>query len=395
MFQTDNSNLNKLSYGFAVLFLVIGGIQQYITAYFNDKGMMGMGFEILIIIYISILVANSFAPYFVNRFGSKKMMVAMCMLYIVSIIATTRDTEFIIYTGALLFGFAGAILWNSQHHYLINISNKDNLGSNSGYFIGIFSMGNLMGILSLGYLIDFVGYQNAFNVFIVIALISVFLFSRMESKDSCPEKGNKTSFASFKSRSLTLLAMTSSMLPNIILALMFSLMPIHIQTISNSPYLIGLVSAVYFVIMMLLSKKFGSLSDTVGRGNMIISGLLLALLGLGILAFAENIAMLIVGAIFMSIANSILVPMSNAIQGDISTVENRSLVTSSFMFFKYIGIILGLLLGYLLTISLTYITSIVVMLTVLVLAYTLLMRISDMKEQIASELEPSPITKLA
>jgi len=140
MLYTDNSNLNKLSYGFAVLFLVIGGVQQYITAYFNDKGMMGMGFEILIIIYISILIANSFAPYFVNRFGSKKMMVTMSLLYIVSIIATTRDTELLIYTGALLFGFAGAILWNSQHHYLINISNKDNLGSNSGYFIGIFSM---------------------------------------------------------------------------------------------------------------------------------------------------------------------------------------------------------------------------------------------------------------
>jgi len=111
MFQTDNSNLNKLSYGFAILFLVIGGIQQYITAYFNDNGMMGMGLEILIIIYISILIANSFTPYFVNRFGSKKMMVTMSLLYIVSIIAATRDTELIIYTGALLFGFAGAILW--------------------------------------------------------------------------------------------------------------------------------------------------------------------------------------------------------------------------------------------------------------------------------------------
>jgi len=65
MLHTDNSNLNKLSYGFGILFVVIGGIQQYLTAYYNSNGMIGMGFEILILIYISILISNTFAPYFV------------------------------------------------------------------------------------------------------------------------------------------------------------------------------------------------------------------------------------------------------------------------------------------------------------------------------------------
>jgi len=295
-----------------------------------------------------------------------------------------------------MFGISGAILWNSQHHYLIEISTKNDLGANSGYFVGIFSMGSAIGIFLLGYFIDLLGYQDAFNGFIIVSLTAIYLFSGMEAKHARQEQNKPTSFFStFRSKTLTLLAIVTSLLPHLVYALIVSLIPIHVQQLSNNAYLIGIISTIYFVILMLLSKRFGTLSDNLGRGKMIIIGLMLSITGLGVFIAAESITLLIVGTIFISIANSILLPMQNALQGDISTVENRSLVTSSFMFFKYIGIILGFILGYLLTVSMVYIASMLIVIIILGLSYTLLLRLSHMQEQVASELLPRPMVEVA
>lgn len=319
----------------------------------------------------------------------------MGILYIMSITAATRDNELYIYSGAIMFGISGAILWNSQHHYLIEISAKDNLGTNSGYFVGIYSMGSAIGVFILGYFIDVLGYQAAFNGFILVTLISIYLFSGMEAKHVNQEQSKQTSFFStFRSKTLTLLAMATSLLPHLVYALIVSLIPIHVQQLSNNAYLIGIISTIYFVILMLLSKRFGALSDDRGRGKMIIIGLMLSITGLGVFIVAESITLLIVGTIFISIANSILLPMQNALQGDISTVGNRSLVTSSFMFFKYIGIILGFVLGYTLTISMTYIATAIIIIVVLSASYSLLMRVSGAEEEIALELTAKPITHM-
>ena len=115
MFLTQNKNLNKLSYGFALLFIAIGSILQYITPYFHAQGYGNLGFKLLIILYGCIFLANFFAPYFIGRYGSQKMIVVTTMLYIVSIVAMIMDNRLIIYAGTVLLGLSGAILWNSQN----------------------------------------------------------------------------------------------------------------------------------------------------------------------------------------------------------------------------------------------------------------------------------------
>lgn len=116
---SSNQNLNQLSYGFALLFIAIGSILQYITPYFYAQGKEDMGFKILILLYGCIFLANFIAPYFIRRFGSQKMIVVTAVAYIVSIVAMIMDNTYVIYGGTVLLGIAGAILWNSQNNYLV------------------------------------------------------------------------------------------------------------------------------------------------------------------------------------------------------------------------------------------------------------------------------------
>ncbi|MBD3793443.1 MAG: hypothetical protein IE889_04690 [Campylobacterales bacterium] len=85
-FLTPNPNINRLSYGFALLFVAIGSILQYITPYFHAQGDESMGFYLLILLNFCIFLSNFTAPYFITRFGSQKMLVITALLYILSII---------------------------------------------------------------------------------------------------------------------------------------------------------------------------------------------------------------------------------------------------------------------------------------------------------------------
>jgi len=59
MLLSKNRNLNQLSYGFALLFIAIGSILQYITPYFYEQGYEKLGFRLLIILYGCIFLAGA------------------------------------------------------------------------------------------------------------------------------------------------------------------------------------------------------------------------------------------------------------------------------------------------------------------------------------------------
>jgi len=189
----QNQNINKLSYGFAFLFMTIGAILQYITPYFNQLGKEDIGFKILILLYISIFIANSFAPYFIEKYDTKKMIITTALAYIISISSIIVDNVFIIYIGTILLGFSGAILWNSQNIYLIKISKEENIGKNSGFFVAIYSIGCAIGILILGNFIELFSYKISFLLMLFFSFIGLYLFIQLDSiKEESIKKRKET-----------------------------------------------------------------------------------------------------------------------------------------------------------------------------------------------------------
>jgi len=345
MFLSKNSNLNKLSYGFALLFIAIGSILQYITPYFYVQGYGNLGFRLLSILYFFIFAGNFLAPYFIGKYGSQKMIVVTTFLYIVSILAMIMDERLIIYSGTVLLGLSGAVLWNAQNNYIVGVSQAHNRGKNSGFFVAVYGVGYAFGIYLLGYLIGQFGYQSAFYMMIGSAFGGLYLFYKMEELPNEISKKRQASIFSIRSFTLLKAVIGSSFIQSLLFGLAIALIPFHVQVVTDDSMKVGLLSAMFFLMPLVLSVPVGKFSDKHGRGKVILVAILIALLGLLVFNGASSFERLLIGMTFISIAQAMLFPMFIALQGDISTPQNRALVTNLFVLFKYIGMVMGVILG--------------------------------------------------
>jgi len=386
MLLTNNPNLNKLSYGFALLFIAIGSILQYMTPYFYAEGYGNLGFKVLIILYACIFLANFFAPYFIGRYGSQKMIVVTSILYIISIIGMIMNNRLIIYMGTILLGFSGAILWNSQNNYIIGISQLYNRGKNSGFFVAVYGFGYAFGIYILGYLINQYGYKNAFYMMISFAFGGLYLFSKMEQLPNKTTKKHHVSLFSIRSLTLFKVVLGGAFIQSLLFGLAISLIPFHVQMITNNSKLVGVLSAMFFIMPLLFSVPVGKFSDKHGRGKIILVAIVIALIGLMFFNGASSFYRLLLGMIFISVAQAILFPMFIALQGDISTPKTQPLVTNFFILFKYIGMVLGVILGDVFGAEWAYLISMVIIILVLIFSIKELWDDERLKNRIFEEM---------
>ena len=385
MFLTTNSNLNKLSYGFGILFIAIGGIQQYLTPYFKSLGEPNIGFNILLIIYISIFISNFLASFFINKFGVKKLLIATAFFYLLSMVLILFTNEYIAYLGAMILGIAGAILWNSQNGYLLKISNEKNRGESSGFFISIFEAGSLLGILILGFFVEIYGFKISFMFVLLIGFLSLVLFIKLDETKIC-NQSKKTFYFSFKTPTLFKVSIINAFSYNLIYGLSFSLVPLHIYILTNNTFIVAIISSLFYLFPMLLSKKIGLYSDKQGRNYIAFLGTCFTVLGLLFFHFSNEIFVLIIASILLALSVTFFNPIFIAIQGDISTSNTQVYITNIFMLLKYIGIITGIALGMLLGTKLAYMVTMILVVIGYLLGYKLMLDMPLLKRKVEKEI---------
>jgi MFS family permease len=387
MFFIDNNNLNKLSYGFALLFLVIGGFQQYLTVYFKQLGLEYLGYVALILVYVSIFITNLFVSHLIKIIGLKRSIVLASFLYLVSAFFMTLEIILLIYSSSILFGFAGALLWNAQNAYLIQSSDNISIGKNSGFFIMMFSLGNALGSILMGIMIKFFGYAFAFNILLLLGLLSTALLYTMNEISNI--KGTSVIFkisSIFKSKTLSIVTFSGAFIVYFIYGLVISIIPIHIEMITMNTSMVGLLSGVIFIMPILLSTRIGALSDSTGRSKMIFIGHLFSLVGLFILSITSNIFTMLVALLLLSVSIAILLPMFSALQKDITMPESFSTITNLFVGYKYFGVIFGIGISYLFTIELVYIISFLIVFLIVIASYGTFTNFKELRNQIQVEL---------
>ena len=131
-------NVKVLSAGFALMFFGYNGVQQFITTYFEGLGMFDLGFSVLIVVYLSFMLASPISPVFVVRFRAKSCMAVAALFYSLFIISLLSRSEPVLYLTAVLLGIAAAVLWTAQNTYIIRMTSKAVHGASSGYFTTIF-----------------------------------------------------------------------------------------------------------------------------------------------------------------------------------------------------------------------------------------------------------------
>jgi MFS family permease len=386
MFLTTNHNLNKLSYGFAILFIAIGGIQQYLTPYFNSLGQSNVGFNILLIIYISIFLSNFSASFFINKFGIKKLLIVTALLYLFSMILILFTNEYIAYLGAMILGLGGAVLWNSQNGYLLKISSEKNRGENSGFFISIFQTGSLLSVLVLGFIVEIYGFETSFLIVLGIGFLSLLLFMKLDDTEAS-QQSKKTFSFSFKTPTLFKVSIMNAFSYHLIYGLSFSLVPLHIYLLTKSTFIVAMVSSLFYLFPMLFSKKVGVYSDKKGRSYIAFLGASFSILGLLFFHFSDELFVLIIASTLLALSLTFFNPVFIALQGDISTPDTQVYVTNIFMFFKYMGVIVGIALGMLLGMELAYVVMMSLVLIGLLLGYKLMLDMPLLKMKIGKEID--------
>lgn len=379
-------NIQLLSLAFLLIFAGFNGAQQYVTTFYAHIGQPHVGFFSLIIIYSVFVISSPVASITVSRFGSKKAMVVGAAMYAIFCFTLVSNSVFLVYLASFLIGSGAALLWTGQAIFLNRTSDEDKRGTNSGFFTTLISIGQAIGIISLGFLISKFSYEWAFIAGAVSVLIGCIILLKLKDVKSTPTKN---------SYSLLKRAMTSSTAWRlsvlwfymfVVFGLTIGIIPIEINRTLGISY-IGPLSSLFYIIPIFVNFGLGKLSDKIGRKNIIICSFIISFLSIISLYFSSNPLFLILGIFLMALCFAIQFMATIALMGDISTDKNLEYLAGFFIMIENVGTVTTLILATYIKVQTVYMISFILLLvTVLILLPILKSDLSHVKSKIDQEI---------
>jgi len=316
-----------LSLCFFVIFLAYNGVQQFLTAYFSDLGMVKTGFWSLILIYSSLLVANFFSGFIVAKFGVKKCLVVGSLLYPLFIFVLIFKIVPLIYLASVLLGFGASILWTAQATALIRLSNPHDYGKNSGFFSVVLQLGSALGIIIFSFFVVKLSFSFSFAIFGVCALIGTVILLILKKTES-KTVGLGDSLRSFKKifKSPTALKFFGVWFSfSLVIALTTGQFPMEAEKYFGLGS-IGLLTPVFYFLPVVFSYFVGKKSDERGRKIFLTASYVFALMGLSLFAvqiyFNLDKLFFVLSFFLISLGFATYAPLRYALIGDISRGDN-------------------------------------------------------------------------
>ncbi|MBS3169537.1 MFS transporter [Candidatus Woesearchaeota archaeon] len=336
-----NSSIKLLALSFFIIFFGYNGVQQYVTVFFAEKGMLSVGFYSLIIIYVLLSLCSPLAGAFVSKYGPKKAMVLASLFYALFILSLLPGSLSLVYLGSALLGIAAAFLWNGQNVYLIKASTENSAGKSAGLFMVALSSSAAAGILTIWYLQQSLSLATIFLIFSILPFVGFFLLLTLPS---VPTEHVPNKFQLMK-RSLTSpTAFRFSLLwfgLAFVSGLALGFLPIDIKNLFGI-HLIGPLSTLFYVMPILFSYLFGKVSDKLGRKPMIILSFVLCGISLIILSLATTLWLMILGIIILTTYYAATRTITFVLVGDISSPQNLGSLTSQFWAVQNVGTVAAL-----------------------------------------------------
>ncbi|MCK5547575.1 MAG: MFS transporter, partial [Thermoplasmata archaeon] len=256
-------NVKLLAAGFALIFFGYNGTQQYITAHFESLGQFSLGFNILIVVYLSFMLTSPVSPVFVFRFRAKTCIIASALTYTLFIASLLSGIEIVIFVCAVLLGIGAGIMWTAQNTYIIRMSRSDAYGANSGFFTTLFNLGTGLGIIMFGYIMVQYSFEHSIAVFSVAPVVAILLVLGMKEPHYPGKKEKKKPLRLMKkaATSATVLRLSSIWFSfTFVMGLAIGILPIQIYKVIGMQY-VGILSSLFFLLPIATSYAFGRISD--------------------------------------------------------------------------------------------------------------------------------------
>lgn len=383
------SPIIKLSLAFLFIFFGYGGIQQYVTTYFDSLGLKQVGYNSLILVYLFFFLTGPISAIFVSKKGPKLAMIIATFSYSLYIFSLVSAQEVVIYLTSALIGCSAALLWTGQNVYLVRSSPKENLGANAGIFSASLHLGEVLGIIFAGFLAKRISFSGSFSILGFAPLIGILLLALLKDYHVDQIAVAPSRFVLLKKALISKTAIRVSVIftaQMFIFGLVIGVIPIEINRIWGMTYVAGL-SSIFFIAPVLFSYFLGKTSDMRGRKFILVTSFVTSIVGLSFLYLSSDPWFFLLGVILLAITFAGMSPASAAIIGDITTEQNIEYVTALSYMMRNLGVVTALALSGYLPVRSSYLASIIMLLVTAGLFLPLLhLEMDEIKKRIQMEI---------
>ncbi len=375
-----------LSIAFLLIFFGFGSIHSYTTVFFSDMGLVNLGFESLILIYLFFALSNPLSAVIVSRYGAKRCMIISSLLYsLYGFLILTRMVS-VVYLASVLLGISASTLWTGQRSYVIRASDKSLYGTNMGFFNSVKAIGAGVGLFALGFMIPIFMFDLSFIIFSILPLIGLLIIFRISNLKA--GQVDRVRLIREAITSPTVLRVSSMWFSFFfVTGLIIGIIPIQIRETLGIPY-VGALLSIFHIIPILFSYYSGRLSDIKGRMPMIVASYIMIMIGFVFLPLSFNALFLVLGIVMIAASRIVIVPTINALCGDLSTGRNLEFLAATFFMIQNIGVVSALVISqvFISDIMSIYLISIIVTLVSMGMFLPLLRKGTGvLREQIARE----------
>ncbi|MFA5086931.1 MAG: MFS transporter [Candidatus Paceibacterota bacterium] len=373
-----------LSLSFLLIFFGFNGVQQYMTTFFSEAGIVEVGFRSLILVYLSFIVFNPFSVWLISKFGSKKCMLLSSLMYVIFILSLLTKSSWAIYGSSVLLGISASLLWMGASCYLIRVSKEDEYGKNSGIFNSFQSFGSAAGVILLGFLVSYFSFNVPFLVFSAFPILGTFFILTLEDV-RIEQKKNQFELIKKSITSKTAIRLSSIwFVANLSYGFVIGIIPIQIKDILGASF-VGPLSFLFYALPILLSYFFGRLSDVHGRKIMIGFSYLLMVLGL---LFLSVKIYFVLGIILLALNTALMKPITYALIGDVTTKDNLEPVSALFWMVQNVAVVITLFVSGMFKESINslyYISILAIFVSALILLPFFKLELKEIKNKISQE----------
>ncbi|MCK5477209.1 MAG: MFS transporter, partial [Candidatus Aenigmarchaeota archaeon] len=252
------------------------------------------------------------------------------------------------------------------------------------------SLGSAIGVFSLGFLISVFLFDLSFLFFSIIPMIGFLLLFKLKDLKVEQKKTNRFMLVKKSFTSITALRLSSIWFAvAFVFGLVIGIIPLQINTVLGMSY-VGILFSIFHILPVFLSYFFGKLSDVEGREKSILFSYILLVVGLIFLSLLDHPVFLILGIFLFALNRAIIIPITSALVGDVSTKENLEYLTALFWMVQNTGVVSALILSQIFKseIGLLYLISSLVIIGSLIILLPLMHKSTKkIREQIQSEVK--------
>ncbi|HZX50194.1 MAG TPA: MFS transporter [Candidatus Paceibacterota bacterium] len=333
--------------GIALFFIFLGfnATQQFVTPFFEQRGIVEVGFQSLILIYVFFVFTNPFAATIAVKYGPKVLVAGGSLAYSLYIASLASGSLPFIYAASAVLGVGAGFFWMGENSYLFRTSKEDERGKNVGFIDTLLYLGTASGVLGVGFLVSSVSFRWMFLFLAFMPLIGFLVLLRLPRLHIEQSGENRFVLLRKAVQSTAAIRIAGIWLAMfMVMGLVIGILPVQIAKKFDLVY-VGVLTSLPFLLPVFLSYGLGRISDRVGRKKVIAVAYALVVAGMVVLQFSDIPVLLVIGSVLLALAWTLTRIGILPLIGDIGSGKNLEALIALFWMSQNAGVILALLLG--------------------------------------------------